>query len=212
VSLLLNPLIACVAAGNVAVIKPSEVSATTSALVSRLLPKYVDNEAIRVVEGAVAEATALLAQEWDHIFYTGSTAVGKIVHAAAAKHLTPVTLELGGKCPCIVADDANLDKMGKRVTWAKFSLNMGQSCISPDYVLCTERMKPKVLAALKKSVAAFYTDRPKGTPCTARGLCMCDALHHTLLPLQKARTSAVSSTRGTPVAWQGCWRIPLLMS
>ena len=176
VTLLLNPLIACVAAGNCAVLKPSEVSVATSALLAQLIPRYLDKEAIRVVEGAIPESTALLKQRWDMIFYTGSTMVGKIVHAAAAKHLTPVVLELGGKCPVIVADDASVSRVAKRVLWAKFSLNMGQSCLSPDYVLCTPSMLPRLLTEFKKVLEEFYTAEPKSESaavCHHLGLAGC---------------------------------------
>lgn len=168
VTLLLNPLIACVAAGNTAVLKPSEVSVNTSNLLATLLPKYVDPEAIRVVQGAIPESTALLAQRWDMIFYTGSTFVGKLVHQAAAKHLTPVVLELGGKCPVYVADDADLKKTAERLAWGKFSLNMGQSCVCPDYIMCTPSMRPKLIAALKDAMKRFYTDNPRECPDVSR--------------------------------------------
>ena len=162
-SLLLNPLIACIAAGNSCVLKPSEVSVSTSGLLARLIPGYLDPEAVCVVEGAVPESTALLGHQWDLIFYTGSTAVGRIVHAAAAKHLTPVVLELGGKCPAIIDDRVDLSTAVKRIIWGKFSLNMGQTCVCPDYVLCSRTMHSRVVQAMKQTLVDFYTESPKCT-------------------------------------------------
>ncbi|MEO6987165.1 MAG: aldehyde dehydrogenase family protein [Aquihabitans sp.] len=134
VQLLLTPLVDALAAGNVAVLKPSELSPAVSALMSELVPRYLDPDAVAVVEGGVDVTTELLAEPWDHILFTGSTRVGRVVMEAAAKHLTPVTLELGGKSPTIVAADANLKVAARRVAWAKY-LNAGQTCIAPDYVL-----------------------------------------------------------------------------
>ncbi len=132
--LLLAPLVAALAAGNTVVLKPSEVAPATSALMAELIPVYLDERVVRVVTGGVDETTALLNEHFDYIFYTGSGTVGRIVMAAAAKHLTPVTLELGGKSPTIVAADADLGVAARRVAWAKF-VNAGQTCIAPDYVL-----------------------------------------------------------------------------
>lgn len=132
--LTLAGLAAAVAAGNCAVIKPSELAPATSAAIARLLPKYLDTDCVRVVEGAVPETTALLELPWDHILYTGGGKVGRLVMAAAAKHLTPVTLELGGKSPCVVLPDANLETTARRIAWGKFT-NAGQTCVAPDYVL-----------------------------------------------------------------------------
>ena len=145
VQLLLSPLVGALAAGNVAVLKPSELSPAVSALLVALVPRYLDPDAVAVVEGGVDVTTELLAEPWDHILFTGSTRVGKVVMEAAAKHLTPVTLELGGKSPTIVAADANLKVAARRVAWAKF-LNAGQTCIAPDYVL------------VERTVADEFTD------------------------------------------------------
>lgn len=134
VQLLLSPLVGALAAGNVAVLKPSELSPAVSSLLAVLIPEHLDPDAVAVVEGGVDTTTSLLAEPWDHILFTGSTRVGQVVMEAAAKHLTPVTLELGGKSPTIVAADANLKVAARRVAWAKY-LNAGQTCIAPDYVL-----------------------------------------------------------------------------
>lgn len=134
VQLALNPLAAALAAGNTAVLKPSELVPATSSALARLVPRYLDPDAVVVVEGAVDVATELLAQPFDHVFFTGSTTVGRTVMTAAANHLASVTLELGGKSPVIVASDADLAVAARRVAWGKL-LNAGQTCIAPDYVL-----------------------------------------------------------------------------
>jgi aldehyde dehydrogenase (NAD+) len=157
VGLLLSPLVGAVAAGNAAVLKPSEVTAHTSAAIAELLPRYVDGDAIAVVEGGVEETTALLDERFDHVFYTGNGSVGRIVMEAAAKHLTPVTLELGGKSPCIVDKTAKLDVTARRIAWGKF-LNAGQTCIAPDYVLVEKSAEEGLVEALRTAVHDFYGD------------------------------------------------------
>lgn len=134
VQLLLSPLVGALAAGCCVVLKPSELAPASAKAVAELVPRYLDPEAVAVVEGGVDVTTSLLAEPWDHILFTGSTRVGRIVMEAAARHLTPVTLELGGKSPTIVAADADLAVAARRVAWAKY-LNAGQTCIAPDYVL-----------------------------------------------------------------------------
>ena len=134
IQLLLVPAAGAIAAGNTVVMKPSEVSAETSALLAQLVPQYLDTSAVALVEGSVPETTALLDQHFNHIFYTGNGTVGRIVMAAAAKNLTPVTLELGGKSPVIVDSSANIRVAARRVAWGKF-INAGQTCVAPDYVL-----------------------------------------------------------------------------
>ena len=162
VQLLLSPLVGAIAAGNAVVLKPSEVTANVSALLARLVPRYLDGEAIALVEGGVAETTALLAERFDHIFYTGNGCVGRIVMEAAAKHLTPVTLELGGKSPCIVHDSADLDVAARRIAWGKF-VNAGQTCIAPDYVLVSPGRETELLAKLTAAIRAFYGDDPRSS-------------------------------------------------
>jgi len=167
VQLLLSPLVSALAAGNCAVLKPSEVTAHTSALLARLVPLYLDPDAVAVVEGAVAETTALLAERFDHVFYTGNGRVGRIVMEAAAKFLTPVTLELGGKSPCIVHEDANLRVAARRIAWGKF-LNAGQTCIAPDYVLVHRDRESLLLAELGAAIREFYGEDPRTSPDYAR--------------------------------------------
>jgi aldehyde dehydrogenase (NAD+) len=144
VHLLLLPMVGALAAGNCVVGKPSEVTAHTSAALARLVPEYLDRESIAIVEGGVPETQALLAERFDHIFYTGNGRVGRVVMEAAAKHLTPVTLELGGKSPAIVDRDANLDVAARRIAFGKF-LNAGQTCIAPDYVLVTREQEQPLI-------------------------------------------------------------------
>jgi aldehyde dehydrogenase (NAD+) len=160
IQLLLVPAAEAIAAGNAVVMKPSEVSAATSAALARLVPQYLDTSAVALVEGGVPETTALLEQQFDHIFYTGNGTVGRIVMAAAAKHLTPVTLELGGKSPVIVAADADIEVAARRVAWGKW-LNAGQTCVAPDYVLVDEKVKPAFVDALGTAITSFYGDDPQ---------------------------------------------------
>lgn len=167
VQLCFNPLVAAIAAGNTAVIKPSEMNPRTSALIAELVPKYLDQEAIVVIEGAVDETTALLEQRWDHILYTGNGTVARVVMAAAAKHLTPVTLELGGKSPCIVMPDADLKQAAHRIAFGKWS-NAGQTCTAPDYILVHKDVEQPLLAELKAVVHEFYGDDPKASKDYAR--------------------------------------------
>ncbi len=159
VQLLLEPMAAAIAAGNCVVAKPSELAPATAAVIAHHLHHYVDDDAIAVVEGAVPETTALLENRFDHIFFTGSTSVGKVVMAAAAKHLTPVTLELGGKSPTIVAADADLAVAARRIAWGKF-LNAGQTCIAPDYVLAERGVRDELVDRLGAAIGEFYGSDP----------------------------------------------------
>jgi len=156
----LNPLAGAIAAGNAAVVKPSEVAPATSALIAKLVAKYLDADAIRVIEGGVPETTELLANRFDTIFYTGNGAVGRIVMQAAAKHLTPVTLELGGKSPCIIDEHIDLEVTAKRIVWGKF-MNCGQTCVAPDYLLVHERVHDHFVQLLKSTVESFWGAQPE---------------------------------------------------
>lgn len=158
--LLIDPIIGALAAGNTVVAKPSEMSVHTSAVASRLLREYFDADVLTVVEGGAEETTALLAQRFDQIFYTGNGAVGRIVLAAAAKNLTPVTLELGGKSPVFVAPDADVDETAKRLVGAKFG-NAGQQCIAPDYVLADPATAAALVPALRAAVEAQFGSTPQ---------------------------------------------------
>lgn len=167
VQLLLVPVAGAIAAGNAVVMKPSEVSDATSAVIARLVPQYLDDTVIACVEGAVPETTALLAQRWDHIFYTGNGTIGRVVMRAAAEHLTPVTLELGGKSPAIVDASANVKVAARRIAWGKW-LNAGQTCVAPDHVLVDRRVQQEFLDELRAAVRDFYGDDPHASASYSR--------------------------------------------
>ena len=157
--LCMSPLVAAVAAGNAAVIKPSELAPATSALIAKLVPQYLDAEAIRVVEGAAEVTQDLLSQGFDLALFTGGTEVGRKIMAAAAPTLTPVTLELGGKSPVVVLGDADLDVTARRIAWTKL-LNSGQTCIAPDYVLADRSIVAALTDKIVATLAAFRADQP----------------------------------------------------
>ena len=161
--LALSPLIAAVAAGNQVVVKPSELSPHTSAVLAKLLKESFDPAHVCCVEGGVDVAQNLLDQRWDYIFFTGSSSVGKIVAQAAAKHLTPVTLELGGKNPCIIDETANLKLAAKRIVWGKY-MNAGQTCIAPDYLLVAAKVKEPFISLLKEELLLAYGEHPELSP------------------------------------------------
>lgn len=164
--LLLVPVIAAVAAGNAVVAKPSELAPHTAAAVGSLL-EALGSDAVAVVQGGVAETTELLTQRFDHILYTGNSRVARIVMRAAAEHLTPVTLELGGKSPAIVSRRANIDIAAKRIAWGKF-VNAGQTCIAPDYVLVEQPVHDELVAAIGRHITAFYGADPQASGDFAR--------------------------------------------
>ena len=144
-------MVAAIAAGNTVIIKPSELSKGTSALMAKLINENFDANYLKVIEGGVSETTELLNQKFDKIFFTGSTQVGKIVYQAAAKNLTPVTLELGGKSPAFITEDCHLKMAVKRLIWAKF-LNAGQTCIAPDYILVHQSIAKEFLTLAKAEI------------------------------------------------------------
>jgi aldehyde dehydrogenase (NAD+) len=157
--LLLAPLVPALAAGNTVVLKPSEIAPATAAEIADHLPDYLDAGAVQVVTGGVPETTRLLEEPFDHIFYTGNGTVGKVVMRAAAEHLTPVTLELGGKSPTIVASDTRIDVAARRIAWGKF-VNAGQTCVAPDYVLVEEDVASQFLTAMEAAIESFYGKDP----------------------------------------------------
>ncbi|MFJ4522140.1 aldehyde dehydrogenase family protein [Streptomyces sp. NPDC088810] len=161
--LLLAPVVGALASGNAVVAKPSELAPATSAALAELIPAYLDTDAVAVVEGGVPETTALLAQRFDHIFYTGNGTVGRIVLRAAAEHLTPVTLELGGKSPVFVDRGTDLDVVADRLARGKF-LNAGQTCVAPDYVLTDPETAPALEAALVRAVEGLFGSDPAVSP------------------------------------------------
>ncbi|GLT97408.1 hypothetical protein SLE2022_149750 [Rubroshorea leprosula] len=156
----LDPVIGAIAAGNAVVLKPSELAPATSSVLAKLLEKYVDRSAITVVEGAVAETSALLEQKWDKIFFTGGGRVGRIVLTAAAKHLTPVVLELGGKCPAVVDSNVNIEVAVRRIIAGKWACNNGQACIGVDYIITTKDFAPKLIDALRNGLEEFFGKDP----------------------------------------------------
>ncbi|MEV6042470.1 aldehyde dehydrogenase family protein [Streptomyces xanthochromogenes] len=162
VQLLLTPLLGALASGNAVVVKPSEMAPATSAALARLLPRHLDTDAVAVVEGAVPETTALLAERFDHIFYTGNGTVGRIVMRAAAEHLTPVTLELGGKSPAFVDRGADLSVVADRLVRGKF-LNAGQTCVAPDYVLTDPETARALEPEFARAVEAVFGADPQSS-------------------------------------------------
>ncbi len=165
--LMISPLVGAIAAGNCAILKPSELAPATSRVLAKLVAETFDPAHVALVEGGVETAQALLAERFDHVFFTGGERVGKVVMQAAAQHLTPVTLELGGKSPCIVTPDADLAVTARRIVWGK-GLNAGQTCIAPDYVLVQESLKPALVEALKQRIQACYGDNPAQSPDLSR--------------------------------------------
>ncbi|XP_073902782.1 aldehyde dehydrogenase, dimeric NADP-preferring [Castor canadensis] len=159
-NLTIQPMVGAIAAGNAVILKPSEVSENTANLLATIIPQYLDKDLYPVINGGIPETTELLVERFDHILYTGSTAVGKIVMTAAAKHLTPVTLELGGKSPCYVDKDCDLDVACRRIAWGKF-MNSGQTCVGPDYILCDPSIQNQMVEKLKKSLKEFYGENAK---------------------------------------------------
>jgi len=161
--LLLIPLVGAIAAGNCVVLKPSEFAPQTAAAIAQLIRAVFPDDYIAVVQGQRDVAEALLRERWDNVFFTGSTGVGRAVMAAAARHLTPVTLELGGKCPCLVCADAPLDTVARRIVWGKF-MNAGQTCVAPDHVLVDHRVGDELVDAMKRAVREFYGVDPRNSP------------------------------------------------
>lgn len=158
--LAIEPIIMAVSAGNTVVLKPSELTTHTSQLVSDIIQNVFGQEYVASVQGGIPVATELLEQNWDYIFFTGSVPVGKIVAKAAANYLTPVTLELGGKSPCIVDETIDLNLAAKRIVWGKF-FNGGQTCISPDYIIAHSSIKQNLVESLKSEIIRAYGENPK---------------------------------------------------
>lgn len=162
-NLALAPLAGAIAAGNSAVLKPSELAPATSGALAELVPRYLDTEAVAVVEGGVPESTALLEERFDHIFYTGNAAVARLVMAAAVKYLTPVTLELGGKSPAVVEPGVDLATTARRLVWGKFT-NAGQTCVAPDYVLAIGETAQGLQRELASAITEMFGSDPKESP------------------------------------------------
>jgi aldehyde dehydrogenase (NAD+) len=165
--LLIAPMIGAMCAGNTAILKPSELAPATAQLVARMINNNFDEGYLKVVLGGVEESKALLEQRFDYIFFTGGTEIGRYIYMAAAKHLTPVTLELGGKSPCIVDENIQLTHTSRRILWGKFS-NAGQTCVAPDYLLVNKKIKAKLIEQMKEHLKEFYGDDPQQSPDYAR--------------------------------------------
>lgn len=165
--LTMAPLVGAIAAGNCVIIKPSEHSPHTTALIDELITEFFDERYIKVIQGEIPQTQVLLKEKFDYIFFTGGTSVGKIVMESAARHLTPVTLELGGKSPCIVEGDVDVELTAKRIAWGKF-LNAGQTCVAPDYLLVHSNIKEAFLDALRMVIHDFYDGDPKESKHYAR--------------------------------------------
>jgi aldehyde dehydrogenase (NAD+) len=166
-NLALIPLVSSIAAGNCSLIKPSEFTPHSSAILNEIISKTFDPGFIKVVTGGADEARLLLDEKFDYIFFTGSPATGRRVMEAAARHLTPLTLELGGKSPCIICSDTDIEIASRRVAWAKF-FNAGQTCIAPDYLFVESSIKAQFTDSLKKHVREFYGDDPSLSPDYSR--------------------------------------------
>lgn len=166
-NLLFTPLIGALAAGNCAILKPSEIAVNTAAVVSRIIKAEFEERYLAVVEGGAETSQLLLAQRFDYIFFTGSTEVGRAVMRAAAENLTPITLELGGKSPAIVTEEADMELAARRIAWGKF-LNAGQTCVAPDYILVQEDVKEELIQHLSSAIREFYTSEPADSPDFAR--------------------------------------------
>ncbi|XP_020284677.1 aldehyde dehydrogenase, dimeric NADP-preferring isoform X2 [Pseudomyrmex gracilis] len=157
------PLIGAIAGGNCAILKPSEIAPATMKYLADTIPKYLDTECVRVVVGGVSQTTELLKERFDYIFYTGSTGVGKIIREASNKYLTPVTLELGGKSPVYLDNTVDMTLAAKRILWGK-CLNAGQTCIAPDYVLCTREVQNKFVQEAEKILKEWYGENLQESP------------------------------------------------
>lgn len=165
--LTVSPAIGAIAAGNTVVLKPSEYSPNTSAVIEEIFSEVYEPEIVRVVQGEVSVSQQLLEQQWDYVFFTGSVPVGRIVAKAIAPHLTPATLELGGKSPCIIHRSAKIGLAAKRIVWGKF-LNAGQTCIAPDYILIDSSVKDQFVEAVKREIKNAFGQHPESSPDFAR--------------------------------------------
>jgi aldehyde dehydrogenase (NAD+) len=194
INLTLGPLVSAMAAGNCAIIKPSELTPHASAVMKRILADLFDEDEVAIVEGNAAVATELLRRKWDHIFFTGSPAVGKLVMKAAADYLTSVTLELGGKSPVIVDRTANLDEAARKIAWGKF-LNSGQICLAPDYLLVDESIAAPFEEKLKGAIDGMSAEGTRGLIVNDRHAARVKSLLDTAVA-RGARVLAGGTARG----------------
>ncbi|GJQ74165.1 putative aldehyde dehydrogenase [Trypoxylus dichotomus] len=167
IQLTIMPFSAAIAAGNAVILKPSEISSATAEFLARIIPRYLDNECYHVFTGGAPETTELLEERFDYIFFTGSATVARVVYKAASKHLTPVTLELGGKSPVYIDESADMDIAVNRIIWGK-CVNAGQTCVAPDYILCTEEVEAQFLARAEAAIKKFFGEDPQQSPDYSR--------------------------------------------
>ena len=163
----MHPVVSAIAAGNTVILKPSELSLNSSNVMAKMINDNFDSNFFHVIEGGVEETTGLLKNDFDKIFYTGSTAVGKIIMKAATEHLTPVTLELGGKSPAIVTKGASLKMAAKRIVWGKF-LNGGQTCVAPDYIMVDKTIRQKLINEIKNRIFEIHGNDPQKSEAFVR--------------------------------------------
>lgn len=156
-ALTLDPLSGAIAAGNTAILKPSELTPKCAAILEELFPKYLDQDCFHVFNGGVPETTELLKQRFDYIFYTGGCQVGKIVHQAASKYLTPTTLELGGKSPTFIDKSADINLAAARILFGKMA-NSGQTCVAPDYIICSKDIQQEIITSCTNIMKKWYRD------------------------------------------------------
>src|SRR5271155_4443874 len=192
--LTLGPAVGAIAAGNTVLLKPSEIAPASAALMAELVPRYLDSDAIAVVEGDGAVSQELIAQGFDRVFFTGGTEIGRKVYEGAAPHLTPVTLELGGKSPVIVAEDADVDVAAKRIAWIKL-LNAGQTCVAPDYVLADAKIRDELVAKIGEAITKFRSKENKN------GLRIVNQRQFDRLTEYVAKTKGKVALGGTSEAW-----------
>ncbi|WP_202613707.1 aldehyde dehydrogenase family protein [Ornithinimicrobium cerasi] len=208
VQLVLAPLAGALAAGNTVVVKPSEHAPTVAALLAELVGRHLPADAVQVVTGGVPETTALLRERWDHIFFTGSSAVGRVVMRAAAEHLTPVTLELGGKSPTFVDGTVDPDLAARRIAWGKFT-NAGQSCVAPDYVMVTPDAREGLVAALDAAIGDFFGDDPSASADLGR---IVNDHHHARLVELVGASGGVVTTGGGHDVDDGHYLAPTVLT
>ncbi|MGB1004653.1 MAG: aldehyde dehydrogenase [Salibacteraceae bacterium] len=165
--LTLHPLVSAIAAGNTAIIKPSELAPHTSSVIAEIINSTFDKNLVHVIEGGISETSELLKLKFDKIFFTGSTSIGKIIYKAAAENLTPVTLELGGKSPAIITKTASIRIAAKRLVWGKF-LNTGQTCVAPDYLLIDNSIKVKFIEELKEQITFIFGENAQESEAYGR--------------------------------------------
>jgi aldehyde dehydrogenase (NAD+) len=163
----LHPLISAISAGNTVILKPSEIAPESSAIMAKIINENFETKLTHVLEGGIPESTELLKHKFDKIFYTGSTAVGKIIYRAAAEHLTPVTLELGGKSPGLILEDAKIKITAQRLVWGKF-INAGQTCVAPDYLLVDAKIKDKLITEIKTQITKIHGENPENSEALSR--------------------------------------------